>query len=171
MNNVVETTIDTHASLGAYLIPSGMGHLFDFGDHRGRVKVSAEATAGAFLYMEIDVDRGSGVPPHVHSREDETFFILEGRFAFQIGDETVVANAGDTVFAPRRVAHAWFCVSEGGGRATLLITPGANFQEFATVMSQAGFNPRKSMATEDASHFIRLAGRYGIEMLPHALGD
>ena len=169
MNNRSDTVLDH--SLGAYLIPSGMGSFYDFGGHRARLKVGAAATGGAFLLAEIEADHGGGMPPHIHSREDETYYILEGSFAFQIGDETVVAEAGDTVFAPRHVSHAWYCVSAGGGRATLLITPGASFQEYAGVMAEAGFNPRKSMAGEDASYFIRLSGRYGIEMLPHALGD
>ncbi|BDI30867.1 hypothetical protein CCAX7_29180 [Capsulimonas corticalis] len=171
MNNIVDHMIETDTSLGAYLIPGGMGQFFDFGDHRGRVKVSAQATAGAFLFCEVEVDRGGGVPPHIHSREDETFYILEGRFAFQIGNETVIANPGDTVFAPRRVAHAWYCVSEGGGRATLLITPGANFEEFAGALADLNIVPKKAMMGEEASQFIRLSARYGIEMLPHLLGD
>ncbi|MCW3058285.1 MAG: cupin [Capsulimonas sp.] len=171
MNNIADSMVETDASLGAYMIPSGMGPFFDMGDHRGRLKVGADATAGAFIFAEVHADQGGGVPPHIHSREDETFYILEGRFAFQIGDETVIANVGDTVFAPRRVAHAWFCVSPGGGRATMLITPGRNFEEFVTAMAQYGFVPKEAMSGPDAASFVRLAARHGIEMLPHALRD
>lgn len=57
--------------------------------------------------MEGFVPTGGGPPPHIHEREDETLYILEGRCSVQIGEEQVEASAGDFIFLPRGVPHAF----------------------------------------------------------------
>ncbi|WP_292808200.1 cupin domain-containing protein, partial [Nostoc sp. JL23] len=49
----------------------------------------------------------AGPPLHLHRREDESFYILEGTFAFQIGDRTVTATAGWFITAPKGVPHSY----------------------------------------------------------------
>jgi hypothetical protein len=67
------------------------------------------------------------------------------------------------VFAPRGLAHAWRCVSPGGGKALLAITPGDNFEAFAGEMARAGIIPSDPAAI---ARLAAIAERYGIEMLP-----
>ena len=74
-----------------------------------RFLVTAENTNGKYALWEAIVPPGGGPPPHVHSREEEGFYILEGDITFQIGDERIVATAGickvsttDTTFDARR---------------------------------------------------------------------
>jgi len=152
------------ASLGPFYVPAGVGPYADLGDHRARVKVAAQATGGGFLFTEIDCDFRGGVPPHIHHREDETFYILEGNFVFLVGGEKVEVGPGDTVFGPREVAHAWNCVSENGGRLLIMFTPGDNFQAFAMGMAQKNMVPLDAMAGDGAADFSRFAMQYGIEM-------
>ena len=131
------------------------------------VKVSARHSAGDFALGETAVDPNGGVPLHIHTREDETFYILEGRFTIQVGEQIIDAGPGDTVFAPRGIAHSWYCVGETPGRFILLITPGANFEAFAMEMAQRGLIPAEAMADPvRAGEFILLSAQYGIQMLP-----
>lgn len=153
----------------ASYVPAGEGRHFDLGDHRAWIKVGAEQTGGEFLLAETEADYQGGVPPHIHRHEDETFYVLSGRFEFLVGDQTIVAGPGDTAFAPRNIPHTWRCVSLTGGRALLLVTPGANFQTFARRMSEMNCDPQADMADpERRKAFLALTARHGIEMLPPA---
>lgn len=148
-------------------VPAGDGLYFDLGDHRGWGKVSSAQTGGAFLLAEVEADPQGGVPPHVHSREEETFFILSGRFVLLVGDNRIEAGPGDTVFAPRNLMHTWRCISETAGRLLLAITPGANFEAFAGEMAKRRMVPDDAMNSRlAAAEFMATTERYGIEMLP-----
>ncbi len=59
-----------------------------------RFLATGEDTAGRYAMWEALVPPGGGPPPHVHSREDEAFYVLEGEITFQIGEERVVARHG-----------------------------------------------------------------------------
>ena len=157
----------TTATLSPLVVSAGAGPFFELGDHRGNVKVSARQCNGDFALLDTVADPQGGVPPHVHTREEETFYILEGQFAIQVDDQTILAGPGDTVFAPRNIAHSWFCVSETPGRFFLLITPGANFETFAGEMAQRNFVPARDMVDPVlAAQFLALTSEYGIQMLP-----
>lgn len=156
-----------NTSLSPNYVPAGAGPFADLGDHRAWVKVAAEQTDGALLISETHADFGGGVPPHIHHREDETFYILGGRFEFEVGDQTIEVGPGDTVFGPRGVRHAWRCLNPEGGRLIIVFTPGANFQAFALSMVQAQACPQADMNNVDAiAAFVALAAHHGIEMLP-----
>ena len=107
------------------------GHVLNLGDHRAYFILSASQIANDFLLVEAEVDPGGGPPRHLHTREDETFIIQAGRFAIRVGEETVEAGPGDSLFAPRNVPHVWRCISEEPGRMLDLVTPGTNFEAFA----------------------------------------
>lgn len=148
------------------LVRAGEGHPLDLGDHRGRIIVSAAQSGGALLLADVEVDPHGGPPPHMHTHEDELFHILEGRFEFRIGDTTLYAGAGETVFAPRRVPHVWRCVSDTPGRLLGLVTPGANFEAFVTAMAARGFDPAGGVRDPGAAGaFVRFAAEFGIELL------
>jgi len=86
------------------------------------VRAGAAETAGAFTLIEGHHIAGTGPPLHTHDAEDETFWIVEGSYAFQLDDDEVSAGAGDMVFVPRLVRHRFRCRSDG--RMLLLYTPG-----------------------------------------------
>ena len=85
------------------------------------VKASGAATGGAFaLFEEVEpVD----TPLHVHEREDELFFVLEGEHVFQVGEEEFRVGPGGLVFAPRGVPHAQRRVVPRTGRVLVLAAP------------------------------------------------
>ena len=88
------------------------------------VDITAEQTGGAYSTCEVTTAPQEGVPPHVHAREDEAFFVLEGVFELLCGDKTVRLSAGEHVFAPRGVPHSFRNVGPGPGRVFVIINPG-----------------------------------------------
>jgi quercetin dioxygenase-like cupin family protein len=151
----------------AVVTPAGQGPFVELGDHRAHVAVSSRDTGGTFGLAVTTVDPEGGVPPHVHTREDETFYILEGRFAALVGGRAIEAGPGDTIFAPRNVPHTWRCVSAAGGKLLVMLTPAANFEAFAIEMAQRASDPQADMSDPaKRAEFMALCERYGITMLP-----
>src|SRR3954454_7426381 len=74
------------------------------GDHYTFL-VTGDETGGAYFVMEALVPPGGGPPPHIHTREDETFYVLDGEIEFLIGDELIDAGRGDFVSVPRGTVH------------------------------------------------------------------
>src|SRR5580765_7412093 len=70
-------------------------------------KATAATTNGALDVAEQVVPAGFATPLHVHHREDECFYILEGAVAFRLGADTFVAQSGSFVRLPRDIAHAF----------------------------------------------------------------
>ncbi len=62
-------------------------------------------------------------PFHVHYADDEAWYVLEGRLAFQLDNQQVEASAGTAVFAPRGVAHTYWNASPMPARYLLIMTP------------------------------------------------
>ena len=86
------------------------------------------------------VVRPGGEPPlHVHAREDETFYVLDGEITFQRGGERIEAAAGDVVFMPRGVQHGFAVITE---TASLLqvFTPGGLEEAFRSLSRPAPAN-------------------------------
>lgn len=144
-------------------IAANAGKWIDLGDHRARPLVTSAHNGGAFLLCEVEVDFMGGVPPHIHSREDETFYILEGDFEMTIGGQTTSATKGDTAFGPRDVPHTWHCTTEGGGRLLIFVTPGQNFEQFALKMAGQKIVP---LDPDCIAALCAIAEQHGLTMLP-----
>ncbi len=67
---------------------------------------TAEDTQGKFALIEAVGRKGNVPPPHIHHREEETFYVLEGEMTFSVGGQTIKATPGTMVCLPRRVARA-----------------------------------------------------------------
>ena len=66
---------------------------------------TSKETDGKFTIFEAKGIPGMEPPPHTHTNEDETFYILEGKLLFTIGDEEILAEEGDFVFMPKNIRH------------------------------------------------------------------
>src|SRR5690349_16411351 len=71
------------------------------------LKATAADTGGAYTIVEITVDPGYSTPLHLHHREDEGFWILDGSATFEVGDSTFEALPGTHLFGPRGIPHRW----------------------------------------------------------------
>src|SRR5215469_15071067 len=91
------------------------------------VKASVSSTAGGFTMIESHT--AGGAPWHVHSREDEHFYVVEGEITFWCGMEEFHAGPRSFVFLPRGVAHAWDVRSPGKATVLMMTVP-AMLDEF-----------------------------------------
>ena len=80
-------------------------------------------TNGAFFLVEVTMAPGNEPPPHVHSNEDELFYVLDGEFDVYVGQEAFKVRTGECVFLPRFVPHA-FVVRSPRLQLLTLFTPG-----------------------------------------------
>ena len=81
---------------------------------------TGEETNNAFFQFEAIVPTGGGPPPHIHSREDESFYVVSSSLEILLGDSTYQAKAGDFVFIPRGTVHRF--KNLGGSTAVQLVT-------------------------------------------------
>jgi len=91
------------------------------------IRASAESTGGVLSVVE-EIN-GVDTPTHVHAKEDELFYVLEGEHVFTIDGVEHHAGPGDAVFGPRGVPHAQRRVVPRTGRTLAMFTP-AGFEEF-----------------------------------------
>jgi len=77
--------------------------------NRMTIKATAESTGGAYGLVESWIPAGSSPPLHIHRREDEAFWVMEGTVTFRAGDETITASPGSFVFLPRDLPHTFSC--------------------------------------------------------------
>jgi quercetin 2,3-dioxygenase len=139
------------------IVSAGQGECAEaFGD-RVRILVSSAESDGRFCAVEAETPSFMGPPPHLHERDDETFFILAGRYEFTLGDARVQAEAGDVIFAPRGVPHTFRVVSAQTGRLLVFATPGGFdvfFGECARLFESGDATP-ESLGQIAASHGVQ----------------
>lgn len=111
-----------------FVLPAGDGDRSWFLDTRMTVKAGGRHTGGAFTFLEWAAPAGFGPPRHVHNREDEAFYLLEGQLLVECGDDRWTAGPDSFIFLPYGIPHA-FIVSEGPARG-LQITSPAGFEDF-----------------------------------------
>lgn len=122
-------------------------------------RVRSNDTDGEYSVVEETMPPGAGTPFHVHRREDEIFYVLEGEFEIQCGERTFIASKGDHGVAPRNVPHAHRNV--GTTPATILVTlrPGG----FEGYFDEIDALPRDVPA--DLEQVRLIARKYKVELL------
>ena len=133
------------------------------------IKANGEQTDGRSSLVEILAPEGYGSGLHVHHREDEGFWILEGELTFYVGDRTLKARPGSFLFGPKDIPHA-FTVDSGPARLLFLFTP-AGFEDLIREMGEPAREltiPPQPDAPPDEAEMGRLmaiAAKYGGEIL------
>jgi quercetin dioxygenase-like cupin family protein len=131
-----------------------------------QVRLSGEQTGGAFSLAENLVRRGGGSPVHVHDREDETFFVLDGELRVVVGEEGHTAGPGTVAVLPRRLRHAYVVISDTA-RFLTLHTP-AGFERFVAEVGQpaeALVLPPEPAGPPDLDALAATAARHHITIL------
>ena len=130
------------------------------------IKATAADTGGQMAIIEVTEPPGAEAPWHVHHREDEGFWLLEGSATFEVGGATVEAAAGDYLFGPRDIPHR-YTVGAAGCRMLFIMTPGG-FEDFVMATSEpAGSRtlPPPSAEEPDFERLAAMARVYGCELL------
>jgi mannose-6-phosphate isomerase-like protein (cupin superfamily) len=142
-------------------VPFGLqaeqGERLSFGGVHVLIRASAQSTGGAFSIIE-EIDP-LDTPAHVHEREDELFYVLEGEHVFTVGGEEFPVGPGGLVFAPRGVPHAQRRVVPRVGRVAVMCSP-AGFEGFFRELDAA---ERDGSIGPEA--YARVSARYGITWL------
>ena len=128
---------------------------------------TAEDTQGKFALIEVVARRGSVPPPHIHHREEETFYVLEGEMNVTVGDRTFKATPGTLVCLPRDVAHS-FAIESEQLRTLILLTPAGLegfFKEFSVPAPAMTLPPANEPAYSEVQRMLEAAPRYGLEFL------
>ena len=144
--------------LPAFAIQADGGERLVFGEVVVVVRVPAESTGGAFAMLE-EPPPMVDTPLHVHEREDELFYVLEGEHEYQVGDEEFRVGPGGLVFAPRGLPHSQRRVVAGEGRQLVLVSPGG-FEGFFRELTAA-----HDAGTLGPDAYANASRRYGISWL------
>jgi len=134
------------------------------------LKATAASTGKSFTVVECLTAPGGGPPPHVHTREDEFWYVLDGTFEIHIGDKVHAVGPGGFAFGPRGTPHHFRNTAKTPSRILLAFTPGG-IEDFFRASGQPATNDGPAPAV-DAAEIARMAAaapKYGIERV--ALDD
>lgn len=109
--------------------------------------------------------RALAAPLHLHTREDEYSFVLQGRMGALLGEEVVEAGPGELVFKPRNQWHTFWNAGEEPCRILEIISP-AGFERFFQELIDMG-----GVTQADPEAFAQLRERYGLEMQPETVPE
>lgn len=132
-------------------------------------KATAADTGGQLTIIEITEHPGTEAPLHVHHRDDEGFWILEGDATFEVGDQTIEATAGDYVFGPRGIPHR-FTVGDRGCRMLFIMVPGGMEDVVRATSEPAPSHtlpppPEEEPSAEEMERVKAIVKEYGYELL------
>ena len=130
------------------------------------IKLTAAQTDGLMSIVEVTEPPGAEAPLHVHHREDETFWLLEGEVTFEVGGTTFAASPGDVAFGPRGIPHR-YVVGESGCRMVFILTPGG-FEDAIRDLSTPARSRTLPPSSEQPPDLQGLEGRiasYGCEIV------
>ncbi len=113
-------------------------------------KVSAKDTNNDMYIFESTRDKKGGPPLHVHFEQDEFWYILEGEFLFKVGDQIFTAKAGDSIFGPRRIPHAFAKLNDGNAKILMAFQPAGKMEEHFRAVSKGIYT---NMTEEERDKF------------------
>lgn len=104
------------------------------GKHPNDIKISKKDTDNNLAVFEYTGYERTSPPLHIHLHQDEIFYVLEGKYRFVVGSETILAEPGDTIFLPRNVAHTWLQLTDKG-KLIYMVQPAGSIEKFFRTMN------------------------------------
>jgi quercetin dioxygenase-like cupin family protein len=152
------------------VVPAGTGRTYKSPVDQVTFLLTGEQTGGAFFMLEAIVPPGCGNPPHIHGRENETFYIQQGTLTVHVGEKALNASAGDVVKLPRGLVHCFQNNGDVDVKVLAVIEP-AGFEKFF----EEGFYPAEDwpdamppMNDEFTARILTAAAKCGVTFLPPA---
>jgi quercetin dioxygenase-like cupin family protein len=107
------------------------------------IKISGSDTEnGLAVFEQIGLTPNGGPPLHIHPYQDEWFYVIEGDYLFQVGENRFQMTKGDTIFLPRKVQHAFVQLTEKG-KMIVSYLPAGKMEAFFKVTDQWTSSPSK----------------------------
>lgn len=144
----------------AYIVLPGEGDQFHALGLTAIEKIRSADTGGVCYAFEVIAPVGFGIPPHVHTIEDEVLYVIEGEYDIMLGSERCRVGPGSVLNFTCGTAHGFQCVGATAGRALHVVTPGTSFEQFLHELVQLPPGP------PDVPLLAALFGKYGMELLP-----
>ena len=147
-------------------IPAGEGEARWWFGTLAEIKLTGEQSGGLVSIVEITEPPFAEAPLHVHHKEDEGFWVLDGTVRFEVGGTEIPAGPGDFAFGPRDVPHR-YTVGEDGCRMLFILTPGG-FENAIVDMSTPARTrtlPPPGEEPPDLSGLQEKIAAYGCEMV------
>ena len=121
-------------------------------------KTDGKSTQDAYSLFEYAVPGGvNGPPPHVHTREDESFLMLAGRLEVDLGDDHYTLEYGDYLFLPRDVTHTFRNPFDDEARVISVVSP-SGLEAYYQALSELPPGPK------DMTRMKQIMGDFGIEL-------
>jgi quercetin dioxygenase-like cupin family protein len=127
-------------------------------------KATGATTGGNLVLLENLTAPGSGPPPHLHTREDEFFFVLDGTFEIRIGEELHILGAGGYAYVPRGTVHNFRNIAETTSRILVWFTPAGIegfFRDSGRPATDDG--PAQPVEDDEIARRMEAAPKYGGE--------
>ncbi|MGQ0848536.1 MAG: quercetin 2,3-dioxygenase [Actinomycetota bacterium] len=148
-----------------FLLRAGEGESVWSLGGRFTIKLADVSANGRFSLIEAVAFQSTEPPLHVHHREDEAWYIIDGEMTFHVGGTVLNATAGSFVFAPMGIAHS-FTVDVEPTRVLVLVAP-SGFERFALELGVPadGDRPPSDLTVPGPETLGPVAERYGVEIV------
>ncbi len=123
------------------------------------IKISGEDTDNDLaVFEQIGLTPNGGPPLHIHLKQDEWFYVVEGEYLFQVGENKYTMKPGDTIFLPRKIKHAFIQLSEKG-KMVVSYLPAGKMESFFAVTDKWTTPPTKEEISKVfADHDMQVVG-------------
>jgi mannose-6-phosphate isomerase-like protein (cupin superfamily) len=161
--------MNTSLASRAYALSANEGEALWWMGSLVLIKASGKDTHNQFALVEVVEHEGAEAPLHVHHNEDEGFWILEGSLTFEVGDQTIQAEAGTFLFGPKDVPHR-YTVNKGPAWLLFILAP-SGFEEFIRETSEPAptsslpSRPNAPPSDEEMEQLMPIVQKYGMEIL------
>jgi mannose-6-phosphate isomerase-like protein (cupin superfamily) len=153
---------------GATHVPPDGGKSFWLATDLHTFKAVGEDTGGAYALSELTAHTEFAPPPHIHHREDESYYILEGEFEFMDDGRTFTAGPGSFVYLPKGRLHMHKNAGDTPARALVLVAPAGveKFIEEAGEPAEDASSVPPPPEMPELQRIVETAQKYGIEVPP-----
>ena len=128
------------------------------------IKVTGEQTDGAYAVTEASAAPGFGPAPHIHRREAEGVYVIEGELRFTVDERQIEGPAGTFVHIPMGSTHSWTNVSPEPAKVLTLYTP-AGFEKLFETLGEPIIDPQAGPTkTLDPARLREAGHAYGVEI-------
>jgi len=152
------TKIESSLAADPKIISDNEGDVFDVLGDVQRHKLTGKETKNQIVEWVDDVAPGVGIPPHIHTREDEIFRVVKGEIEMMVDGKITVLKAGDIAYAPKNVPHAWKVVGTEKAQMITSAFP-AGIEEMFYELADLPAGP------PDFQKVSEICGNYGIRFL------